>query len=592
MRFMAMACDYDGTLATHGRVDDQTVKSLERCLESGRKLLMVTGRELPELLEIFPYANLFEWIVAENGALLYRPATKQEIPLAPPPSEEFVSLLRAKGITRISIGRVIVATWQPHETTVLRAIRDLGLELQVIFNKGAVMVLPSGVNKATGMFKALAEMGLSPHNVVAVGDAENDHALLAGSEAGVAVANAVPMLKEHADMVAKDTHGAGVQELVERLLTNDLADLEPRLTRHHLLLGHEPDGTEFKIQPFRPNLLIAGTTGGGKSTVAAAVIERLAEKGYQVCVIDPEGDYGELPEAVSIGTPKQSPNVDAVIKLLSTTSQTVVVNLLGIAIQDRPNFFLSLLGRIQDLRANFGRPHWLVVDEAHHVWPTNWQPGELHTPQRLDRTLLITLEPTLLPEAVLKTVDMLIAVGKQPAQTLRLFAEANGIATPTAKCDDLEQGDFLVWEAKTDAKPKLVKIRPARGPLQRHIRKYAEGELEPERSFYFRGPDRRLNLRAQNLIMFLQIADGVDDETWNFHLRQGDYSQWFRKKIKDTELAEETRKVESGCEMSAAESRRQIRELVEARYTLPATPATPVSARVASSEERGKSPAV
>ena len=48
----------------------------------------------------------------------------------------------------------------------------------MIFNKGAVMILPSGVNKATGLAAALEELGLSPHNVVGVGDAENDHAFL------------------------------------------------------------------------------------------------------------------------------------------------------------------------------------------------------------------------------------------------------------------------------------------------------------------------------------------------------------------------------------------------------------------------------
>lgn len=69
------------------------------------------------------------------------------------------------------MGRVIVATWEPHQTTVLEVIRELGLELHVIFNKGAVMILPSGVNKATGMAATLDELGLSPHNTVGIGDA-------------------------------------------------------------------------------------------------------------------------------------------------------------------------------------------------------------------------------------------------------------------------------------------------------------------------------------------------------------------------------------------------------------------------------------
>ena len=127
---------------------------------------------------------------------------------------------------------MIVATSHPHENTVLETIRDLGLELQVIFNKGAVMVLPSGVNKATGLSAALDELGLSPHNVVGIGDAENDHAFLSLCECAVAVANALPILQERADWVTQREHGGGVIECINQLLASDLRELEPQLARH------------------------------------------------------------------------------------------------------------------------------------------------------------------------------------------------------------------------------------------------------------------------------------------------------------------------------------------------------------------------
>ncbi len=591
MRFIALACDYDGTLARHGRMDGNTVRCLERCIESGRKLLMVTGRELPELIEICSDLNLFEWIVAENGALLYRPATRQEILLGPAPPSEFVRELQNRGVERISIGRVIVATWEPHETTVLETIRDLGLEMQVIFNKGAVMVLPSGINKATGLQKVLSEMGLSSHNVVSVGDAENDHALLAVSEAGIAVANAVPMLKEHADLVTQQTHGAGVGEIIEQLIDTDLSEIEPKLSRHSVLLGQAGNGKEFCLHPFRPNVLIAGTSGGGKSTVATAMIERLVEKHYQVCVIDPEGDYGEMDDLISIGTAQQLPNVDAVMKLLASPTQSVVVNLLGLPIQDRPQFFLALLARLQELRSRLGRPHWIVVDEAHHVWPTNWAPGELGTSQHLNRTLLITLEPTLLPTTVLNTVDLVLATGKTANTTLEMFATATGLSHPHSELNELDQGAALAWHTRMPGLPMLVEISPARSLRRRHVRKYAEGELEPDRSFYFRGPEGKLNLRAQNLMLFLQLAAGVDDKTWLYHLKAHNYSRWFREAIKDPQLADEAAAVEAASDLTPAETRQRIHSLVEARYTLPASPATPVTNRMASSVERGKSSA-
>ncbi len=196
MRYLALCCDYDGTIAHHGRVDEPTLAALKRLRESGRKLLLVTGRELDELQTVFPHLDLFARVVAENGALIYRPETREERLLDEAPPQTFVDKLIERGVGPISVGRVIVATWEPHEKTVLETIRDCGLELQVIFNKGAVMVLPAGINKASGLRAALAELNLSPHNAVGVGDAENDHAFLNICECSVAVANALPAVKD------------------------------------------------------------------------------------------------------------------------------------------------------------------------------------------------------------------------------------------------------------------------------------------------------------------------------------------------------------------------------------------------------------
>src|ERR1700761_9214340 len=182
MRYLTLCTDYDGTLATEGTVFPETAAALEQLLASGRRAVMVTGRELDELKTVCPYLDMFEYVVAENGALLYEPKTQTETPLAQRPPDAFVAALRARGIERISVGRVIVATWEPWETAVLETIKAQGLELQVIFNKGAVMILPAGLNKASGLAAALQRMGLSAHNAVGVGDAENDQALLAMCE--------------------------------------------------------------------------------------------------------------------------------------------------------------------------------------------------------------------------------------------------------------------------------------------------------------------------------------------------------------------------------------------------------------------------
>ena len=226
-RFLALATDYDGTIATHGVVDAETVEALRRARRGGLKLILVSGRELESLESVFDEFDVFDLMVLENGGLLYEPATRRERPLCDPPPPALVERLRARGVAQLSVGRVIIATVEPHEDEVLHEIRDLGLEHQIIFNKGSVMVLPPGVNKSTGLKEALKELGIAPERTAAVGDAENDHALLELCGIGAAVANALPSLKEHADIVTEGRHGAGVAELIDRLLANDTAARGP-----------------------------------------------------------------------------------------------------------------------------------------------------------------------------------------------------------------------------------------------------------------------------------------------------------------------------------------------------------------------------
>ena len=225
LRFLALAADYDGTLAHHGCVDEGTIAALRRLRGSGRRLVLVTGRELPSLFRTFAHAELFDLVVAENGGLLYDPATGRERPLADPPPPRLVEAMRARGVEPLSVGRVVVATFEPHEMVALEVIHALGLGHKVVFNKHAVMLLPPGVDKASGLRAGLEVLGLDPAAVVAVGDAENDHALLQVCGFGVAVANALPALKERADYVTAGARGAGVAELVELLLSTDLREV-------------------------------------------------------------------------------------------------------------------------------------------------------------------------------------------------------------------------------------------------------------------------------------------------------------------------------------------------------------------------------
>lgn len=234
MRYQALAVDYDGTLATDGVVDGHTLEALQRLRQSGRRLILVTGRIIEQLVRVFPQISLCDLVVADNGATLYEPETGQKHLLTEPPAREFVEELARRGVPQIEVGDVIVATWEPHETTVLQTIHDLGLELQIIFNKGAVMILPTGVNKATGLSAALKKLGLSPKNTVGIGDAENDEAFLKLCDMSVAVDNALDVVKKQVSYVASGARGAGVIELIDKLLADDLEALRLQRDQSHL----------------------------------------------------------------------------------------------------------------------------------------------------------------------------------------------------------------------------------------------------------------------------------------------------------------------------------------------------------------------
>jgi hydroxymethylpyrimidine pyrophosphatase-like HAD family hydrolase len=451
MRYLALCCDYDGTLATEGEVFPETAAALERLIASKRRPVLVTGRELDQLQTVCPYLDLFEYVVAENGALLYEPATRKEIRLAHRPPDSFVAALRARGVGPISVGRVIVATWEPHETVVIETIKDHGLELQVIFNKGAVMILPAGVNKASGLSAALKRMGLSPHNAVGVGDAENDHALLALCECGVAVANALPTLKEAADFVTTGARGAGVTELIDALLHDDLASREAELIRHHILLGLDPSEQEVRIRPYGENILVAGAAGSGKSTLAATLLEGLCEAGYTFCVIDPEGDYEAAPGAVSLGASDRPPGIEEILKLFRNPEQSGVINLSGLPLTERRSFFTRLLPHLTQLRERTGRPHWLVIDSEQ-------VPAE---GQLTPSVLQITSRPNLLAPSALAEVNLLLAAGNSPQQMIREFCQMTATPAPGMDPVSLHAGEVLAWRPQVrNAAPFRLRIQP------------------------------------------------------------------------------------------------------------------------------------
>ena len=337
--------------------------------------------------------------------------------------------------------------------------------------------------------------------------------------------------------------------------------------RASVTLGQDTRGKPVLLSPFAETALIAGSSGGGKTTAVLGLLERIRELGLQFCVIDPEGDYADFEGAVAVGGPKQPPQLKEIMTLLARPDVSVSVNLLGIEAADRPRFFAKLLPELSKLRAATGRPHWLIIDEAHHMLPAKWQPAPLTVPQEMPATILITVHPEELSPELLELVETVIGVGDEPQTAINKFLDARGTDRNQIPPRQPREGHAYLWH-KGELR-EIVLNRP-KGERKRHARKYAEGELGEDRSFYFRGPKRALNFRAQNLGVFLQMAAGVDDETWLHHLRAHDYSRWFRHIIKDDDLADEAESVEEQTDLTPATSRDRIRQIIEQRYTAPA----------------------
>jgi len=566
MQYLVFATDFDGTLSHDGTVAVETIEALKRLADSGRKIVLVTGREMDSLKNTFPTLNYFHWIVAENGGVIFKPSSGAEIVLGDPPPIALVNELHKRGVRGISVGKCVLATWSPFENIVLDSIRDLGLELNVVFNKGAVMVLPPDINKANGLLRVLHEMGLSVHNTVGVGDAENDHAFLKVCELSAATANALPALKAAVDLVLKKDHGAGVVELIDLLLDDDLRSCDTK-RNECLMIGTGENGPVF-LPVFGNPMVICGASGSGKSTLANRIADVLTENAYQFCLVDPEGDFESFAGALVLGGPNSAPQLEEVMHALEQPTSNVVVCLTGIAIPDRPEFFLKLLGNLNQLRARTGRPHWLILDEAHHCMPVDWQPPAELLPATWSNVVLITVNAASLPRAVLDRVSVLTIVGSGANETLEAFGAATNQSMPRLPVPPLATGEVWQWIVGNSSPPiRFMAIQSAREHT-RHRRKYAEGQLAPEKSFYFRGPEGNLNLRAQNLILFCQIAEGIDDDTWLYHLKRNDFARWFRDCIKDDDLAAEAESAASGDISTATASKTQILESIRHNYVL------------------------
>jgi hydroxymethylpyrimidine pyrophosphatase-like HAD family hydrolase len=533
------AFDFDGTLAENGAVPQAVQKALEHLHSAGCALFLVTGR-LTNSVVLGSLADIFTGIVWENGAVLVHTATG-EIYLPYGQVDPLLVIALEKAGVPLEHGRAIVSTWNPHDQTVWQEVNRWAGEAAVVHNKGAVMILPPGASKGTGLRGLLHICGLSSHNLVSFGDAENDLSLFELSELAVAVADAVPALRAVADVVAGQPGPAGVSEVLSQywIAAEQQHALPDGKHAQSILLGKDEAGSPVTLSGAflaGGNLGIFGDPSTGKSWVAGLLAEGLHHAGYQILVIDPEGDFRGLrilPEIVALeGSQTTLPLAPQVMTLLEWGNASVVVDLSTFPVTQRHSYVAELLENVRSLKERKFRPHWILLEEAQHfLHPQGNTVSRALAPMLpVGGLAFVSYRPDRLAGPVLTALDRCLLTGFRAPELAQAICRQFSLPEKTL---NIPSGH--VWLCGE----KLVKLRPSarRVPHIRHLHKYLDKGLPPHKRFHFHDQRGFLGLEAASLFEFLQMLRTVPAGSLAYHQARGDFAAWATGSLGDDCLA-------------------------------------------------------
>jgi phosphoglycolate phosphatase (TIGR01487 family) len=547
--FRAIAVDLDGTLASNDAVHPSALQAIETTRRE-RRMVLVTGRTMEDLRTGFPGLTArFDAVVTENGGVLHtRTSTRQ---LAEPVDPAVDKALADRGVVARR-GRVLVAVDGGDVGTVVQVLTALGLDCQVVHNRAAAMILPAGVTKGSGLTYALDELGLSAHNTIAVGDAENDFALLQAAEVGVAVANAVPSLAEHADLVLDQADGEGIATLLAGPLLAGHQRLCP--PRQWVQVGEFEDGQATCVPGSQTSVLISGDTGAGKSYLAGLLAERWIEAGYSVLVVDREGDHLGLatrPGVHLVDAAEHLPTPSDLLAIARPNRASIVLDLSGRSTDTKLDYVRRLPAAISAERALHGIPHWVVHDEAHEeLWAADTQTAKLAVAE--PGLCLVTWQPDSLPDEVRRSLAVMLTVTEAPGPPRPAPLRA------TAQFAGEQARPFRIGERLSTH--------------VRHQHKYATTPLPHHRRFYFHDTDGGMPAVA-SLDEFRQHLRHCDLDTLDYHLTRGDFSRWVIGTLADHDLGADLAAIEHDLTMHRASelerARRRTIDSIERRYLTP-----------------------
>jgi hydroxymethylpyrimidine pyrophosphatase-like HAD family hydrolase len=573
--FKALACDYDGTLAFQDRIGPAVRDALARARRAGLRLILVTGRTFFELTRVCDCLELFDAVVAENGAVLYYPDSAMIRDQGPGVPDRLLAELDRRGIY-YQVGRVIVGAARGDESAVKEALAAAGVTRDLIYNRAALMLLPAGVSKGSGVQQALRFLGLSPHDALAIGDAENDLPLFDACGWSACPGDSLPAVRERADWVFPGAHGDGIAAaIVEQVLPDRLAVQQS--PRHRISIGWVATTSAPVTIPARGvNLLIHGDPHSGKSWLAGALVERLVAARYAVCVIDPEGDYRVLTRLPGVAWTEvqESRDVDRALDgLLQDPAASAVVDLAALPHAAKVVVVERSLRGIREIRRRVGRPHWILIDEAHYCLHGGGVAQDALDVE--DRGFcFVTYRPSWLRASVTRAVDIFILARTTEREELAFLgstlpAAPSGAAGIADALTRLPRGEFLLVQRDLDR--HLGALTFVAAPRQtvhvRHLAKYVDSCVPPGREFLFRGADGRVCASADSLHAFRRVVVTAPDGVLAHHAERGDFSRWVRDVFADAELARQLRKIEARWRRrELGELRRTIDALITVRY--------------------------
>ncbi len=582
-----LASDLDGTLAIDGVIAPATWDLLRQVKNSGLTLILATGRIIDSFINTGPFAELFEVIVAEDGAVIYFP--KKNVVKLPFGRLSSIIIQRLEELQiPLERGMSIVATRRPHDEAILKVMQDINVGITIEYNCGAVMLLPPGATKGTGISYALQDLGYSHHNLMACGDAENDASMLELAELSVTVPNGIPKIKALADIVLlqdpADT-GTGINALLKQILTRRGPEHRPRPERR-LVLGYTSDGAPVYLDPI--NLVdnrigIFGDSNSGKSWLAGLLTEELFRLGYQVCIIDPEGDYSavaSMTHSLHLGAADTPlPSITDLMNLIEWHAVSMVLDLSKRTPEERIGYVLELVRALRGLRARRGRPHWILIDEAQSFFPS--EGGEL-TNLLLESIQdglgvgLVSYRPGQLSPLILEKLDDYLLTRLSASEEIQAMepylAKFKEGPELLSQLPILPVGQAYLcsntFRPLTANQPSPIRFQagPRAIPHVRHLQKYLRAPLPGYKRFYFSTPDgRSLGGSAANLWELREMLNTVQIDSLRYHQNRGDFERWMSEALGDSELARQMRKLD-GHNLEGELLRQALLELVIHRY--------------------------